>query len=260
MTPSYLAVEIADDKLLTAIAEEDALIDATLDQLERDVVSPRTDAGRAAALALTIGRAGRPRSAAPLRAAIARLESAGQMLQAQAVALALELLPLRPEIVERAERGYRRQDPITGAELFVEDPLAAHWHHEGRWGPPLRPDPDRKLVLARGDPPIDRLVSAVREGEIVLVTFQPDGVFRRPEPPLRLMRAGLSRTPSLDALTRWSEIVSVGAVERRWPDRRRRAAYEPKGGPELALPPHPSITTDSLIALMTRLLKAGRAC
>jgi hypothetical protein len=185
----------------------------------------------------------------------ARLEAEQRALEASVLLLARELTNLRPPAhVERAERGYRRVDVAVGETLFVEDPIAAHWHRDGRWGPPLRPDLDRAPVLARPDHGVDALASIVRDGRIAIVTFRGPRIWGGPDPALRLVRAGLARDAALRSLVRWSDVTSVGAVD-RWGV--RRAAFE-SGGRLEVLPPRPAISIDDLIALMTQLLKQAR--
>jgi hypothetical protein len=253
---SYLSVEIASDRLLLAIAEEAALRDRDLDAIEHDLSAPNLDGGRAAALALTLGRAGRPTSRDVLAGLVLRLEQGGRTAEADATRLAIELLQLRPPPhVERADSGYRRSDPAgRGEELFVEDPIAAHWHHARRWGPPLRPDLDAPVIVAREAERVAEYLHDVREGRIVLVYFVPPHPFARPEPPLRLLRAGLTRDASLNTITRWSRIRSVGEAERRGT---KRAAYE-RGDSLEVLPERASLPSDALIELMTVLLKDAR--
>lgn len=254
----HVAVEIPDDRLITAIAEEDGITDRDLDDLERRILDPGLDPAITAALALTLGRAGRPSSVEALARARLRLEAKGHPLEAKAVRLASEVLQLQPPPqISRAERGYRRVDAAAGETLYVEDPLAAHWHREHRWGPPLRPEPEREQVFARGEGQVDRLVELVRAGAIVIVGFQPSRLSSRSEPVFRLMRCGFSRDPLLRTLVRWAEVRSVGCVE-SWLG--PKPAYEAGQGPVVLLPRAPTIPVTDLVALMTRLLKQARPC
>ncbi len=258
MTDRYLVLEVPDDALITAIAEETAIIDADLDDLERRILSPSIDPQLASAIALTIARAGRGASIETLRIVEARLEQQHRTLEASALRLAKELCKLRPPpTVERAERGYRRGDVALGETLYIEDPLAAYWHRRGRWGPPLRPDPDRAQRFLEDGDAIDEAAAAIKDGAIAIVAFRAGRFTRRPHAALRLMRAGLARDPGLFTLVRWSNVSSVGMVERR---RTKRVAFETGGGPLEILPADPSIPSDALLALMTQLLKQARPC
>jgi hypothetical protein len=258
VTDRYLVLEVPDDALITAIAEERSMIDADLDDLERRILSPSIDPQLASAIALTVARAGRGSSIETLRIVHARLLQQQRAIEASALLLARELCNVRPPpSVERAERGYRRTDVALGETLYVEDPLATHWHRQGRWGPPLRPDPDGVQHFLRGGEAIDEIASAIDDGAVAIVAFRAGRVLGRPHAALRLMRAGLARDVGLTTLVRWSNVSSVGMVE-RW--RTRRVAFETGGGPLEILPSDPSLPADDLLALMTRLLKRARPC
>lgn len=254
----YLVREIPADALFGAIAEEASLRDADLDALEARLESSEaTDPGELSAIALAVGRAGRRRSAGPLQRARARLESLGRPVEAQAVTLAMDLLRPRPlpARVSRADSGYVHRDITGGIELFVEDPVAAHWHAKGRWGPPLRPDLDRTPLAATSARGVDGLAAEALDGGLVVVCFKPRRLLGGPQAPLRLTRAGLARDPNLRTLVRWSQVRSVGVVVRGWT---RSAAFEVEGEPLEILPPHPSLDVDALVELMTVLLETER--
>lgn len=251
---ALLAVEVAPDRLIGAIAEETAFDDRDLDAIEAELARPAIEAGAAASLALALGRAGRASSARPLGAVRARFAGT---TEAKAIGVAIELLAVDPpRWLERGDVGYRRVDPFTLEELFIEDPLAAHWHHLRRWGPPLRAEPSAPQFEATG---LDAqgMAERVRAGEIARVTFEARSMFGGAiEPALRLTRAGLTRDASLRELVRWSAITSVGVVERRFS---RRAAYEVAGGGLVTLSGRPGLPVEVLVDLMTRLLAAVRA-
>lgn len=257
MRQSYLALEIPEEQLVRAIAEEGALADRDLDELERRVLTPHLEPAHVAGLALTIGRAGRPSSRGTLAAARAALEARGRGDEASAVELAIELLPLCPsKTVERADRGYRRVDDVRDLELFIDDPLATHWHLVHRWGPPLRPDPDAASIDAHASGDVEELVREVREGKVVVVRFEPDGRFvRGTEAPLFVVRAGFARDRSLSSLVRWSELASVGIVERRGA---RHAGWERYGADVERFPARSSLPVEGLVHLLTRMLALAR--
>lgn len=250
---AYLSLRVPDDALLGAIAHETALSDAKLAGFVEAMTAEGADPAEAVALALTVGRAGHPGSAAALLALEARLAARELLAEAKAVRLARALLELRPPpSVSRGEEGYRFEE--ADGELWIADPVAAHWHRQGRWGPPLRPDPDRPQVVARGEGQVVTLFGRAMAGDTILVSFEPPRLAREVAPALRLTRAGLSRHPALRELVRWSELRSVGRVEGRGV-----AAYEPASGAPVALPPRPSIPVEELVDLMGRLLERSRA-
>lgn len=252
---SYLALDVPDTHRLRAIAEEGAIADADLDELEHRLLHGELDPQQRAALALAIARAGRASSGSTLAAVRAKLAADGFALEASVLSLALELLAVPPSVrVERAESGYRFTDPRDGTSLFVEDPIAAHWHHQDRWGPPIRPDPTAKVIVARGNGEVDRLAEAIDRGEIVLIAFSPR-FFQPPSPAVRMVRAGLSRDPRLSIATRWSEVRSVGVMEK---GSEKAAAFETAEG-RVVFPPRAAIPVEELVALIARVVERARA-
>lgn len=252
----YLVLEIPEEELLLAIAEDARLDDRALDALESELRDPGGDAGWAAAAALTIGRSGRRTSVGVLSALRQRLASSGHETEALAVALAIELLePFPGKAVERADLGYRFVEPRSQEVVFVEDPIAAHWHAQGRWGPPIRPHHERAPKVLRPDLSLEQALAFARDGGILIVTFAPD--WRgRPALPLRITKAGLARDPGLYALTRFSQLRSVGVVE-RWG--RALLAYEPRGEVLVTLPPAQGWEAQALAELLGRLLNDARS-
>ncbi len=251
----YLSLEVRDDQLFGAIAAEAALGDPGLDAIERELLAVPLDPGRVASLGLTLGRAGRASSGPALSAARARLEAAGHPREARAVALAEALLEARvPAAVERAERGYRHAPPGAPA-LFVEDPIAAHWHQRDRWGPPIRPARERPGVLATPGADLAALLGPPLDGRVLLVPFRPSRLARRPAPVLRLTRAGFARTADLSDLVRWSAVRSVGRLHA---GRSERAACETTAG-RVDFPPRAAVPLERLLELMGRLLKQSRS-
>lgn len=251
----YLALEVPDDQLLAYLAQEGGLRDVGLDALEAQLHDESLDPGELAAVALTVGRMGRPSSRDPLTKLKLRLEAAGAPDEALAVDLALRVLALRPPgSVVRADEGYRMQ--VEGGTLYVEDPVAGHWHRAGRWGPPLRPDLERSPVLARGSGRADEWYEAAADGRLVVITFRPARFSRTVEPALRVTRAGFARDPGLETLVRWSSLESVGRLSGRG---RERVGYQVRGEEGFGLPPMPSIPVPELLSLMERLLKAARS-
>ncbi len=245
----YFAVEISDDRRVAAIAREAELTDAALDALEEEIRA-ETDLPSKLALSLTIARAGRRASGGLLAELRRELLQVGKTDEAIVAGAALDLVPLRPSHrLERAESGYRWQDEET--ELYIEDPLAAHWHAAGRWGPPLRPDFDIAPLFYGAHVHHDRALRHAREGGIVVVTVSSMSLVRDVEPALRLTRAGFARDPSLSTLTRWSEVRSLGWMgegrERRW-------AYEPSAGGPQPFGTQPSCGFDALVSLVEALL------
>jgi hypothetical protein len=250
----YVAIELEADQRLRAVAEEAALRDADLDEIERRLERADLEPERQAALALALGRAGRAGSGAVLARVKTRLVASGRQLEAEVVALAIDLLPVPPSPrVERAESGYRYQKEAL--ELYVEDAIAAHWHQIGRWGPPIRPDPSVAPIAISASWSADEVVNAIEEGGTAIVTFSPR-LFGRPEPPVRLVRAGMSRTPALSIAARWSRVRSVGVIDGA---RERRAAFEIAGEPRIVLPARSSIPTDELVSIIARLVERSRS-
>jgi len=193
------------------------------------------------ALALTLGRAGRQSSSAIL----ARWEADEEIAR-----LARGLLAPRPGRlgVERADSGYRF------GELFVEDPLAVHWHHRGAWGPPIRPDPMAPTHFASDDDDVERLFARVREGELVIVGFA-GTAWSRPPDALRLTLAGLGRAPDLRGQVRWRSVRSVG-WQRGW--RGQHLAYETADGGRNTIIGRPIVAPTMLLSLFERLMAESR--
>lgn len=251
----YLALEVPEDQLLAYLAQEGGLTDVALDALVAQLDDPELDPGELAAVALTVGRAGRASSRPALMRLERRLERAGAVDEALAVRLAASVLHLRPPpAVERGDEGYRMQ--TEQGELFVEDPVAAHWHRAGRWGPPLRPDLERAPLLARGSGRADEWYQAAADGRIVVVTFRPARFGAHVEPALRLTRAGMARTAQMQDMVRWSELESLGKLSR---GRRERVGFAARGQTPRGLPDRPSIPVSELLGLMERLLKQARS-
>lgn len=252
----YLALEVPEDQLLAYLAQEGGLTDVALDALEAQLHDSTLDPGEAAAIALTVGRAGREASRPVLRQLRTRLQAGGSPDEAEAVRLAEAVLHLRPAaFVERGDQGYRMV--VDGHELFVEDPVAAHWHRAGRWGPPLRPFVQRPEVLARGEGRADEWYQVAADGRIVVVTFTPRRFVGAPEPALRLTQCGFSRHADLTQMVRWSEVESVGSLCR---NDQQRVGYTRRGREAEGLPEHTSIPTHELLEIMERLLKRARSC
>lgn len=248
----YFARHIPDDERIRAIAEEAALTDRDLDGIEARMLAS-DDAGEVTALALTIARCGRRSSAKALRAA---RQHATTTVDQTVLDLALELLTPRPRpaYLQRADEGYRFT-PGGGVELFVEDALAAYWHHRDRWGPPLRPHLDGRWSAAGQGDRVEALAADALDGGIIVVTFQPGRLFGGPQPALRLTCAGFARDAALRSMVRFGDLSSVGVVTKR---KRRLVAYEVRGEALTILPPKPSIPVDDLVALMGRLLQRAR--
>ncbi len=251
----YLALEVPDDQLLAYLAQEGGLTDVALDALEAQLDDAELDAGEAAAIALTVARAGRDSSRSCLSRLANRLKSSHPS-EAEAVRLAEAILALRPaQNIERADSGYRMH--VDGEVVFVEDPVAAHWHRAGRWGPPIRPDLERAAVMARGDGRSDEWYQAAADGRVVVVTFEPRRFIGPPQDPLRLTRCGLSRDADLQHIVRWSEVESLGTWCR---DGQERVGFTRRGREAEGLPLRPSIPPGDLLEVMERLLKQSRSC
>lgn len=255
MTEAFVALDLPETELLRAIAEEGALTDRDLDELEDRLLHGSLEAAQRTALALTLARAGRASSGWALASSRSQLRAEGRALEAHLLTLAMELLAVPPSPrIDRAESGYRFTVPGEDVSLYVEDPVAAHWHRLGRWGPPIRPDPSRAPRVARAGE-TEALAEELDTGGTVLVSFAPSRWRARAEPALRLVRAGLSRDPLLSISVRWSKVRSVGVVVRRG---ERRVAFELGDEPLVVLPPRPSIPPDELLALIARLVERAR--
>jgi hypothetical protein len=242
----YLALELADDRRLGAVAAEWDLDDAALDALEDQLRTAPED--QAASGALMLGRAGRSSSVEALRGLRARLSGPS----ARAIALAEDLLHLRPpKRLEQAESGYRWTDPSDEEVVFIEDDLAAHWHGLGRWGPPIRPWLDTPLVEVDEDADLERLLARAKEGRRLRLGFEREGL-RRP-PDLVLTRAGFGRDLDCGDLTRWPEVTSLGFIE----GRRRRLAWSGADDRPHPLPARPRCGLEALEALFRRLRESA---
>lgn len=288
----FLRLSMPDEALLMGVAEEGALSDVDLDAIEASLDEGTLEPEESAALALVLGRAGRPSSADALRRLHGGLERSGSVALSAAALLALDLLAAPPRgRVERAEAGYRFTDPRDGAHVYVEDGLAAYWHRRGVWGPPVRPRVEARDREASGSGALEEWLSEVLDGRLVRVDFRPgplDGrllrvpgarrLFERDrlqrwaarvglreawtgsEGPLYVMRAGISRDRALATLVRWPDIRSLGLVEGRL---RRRIGFERRDGRLEVLPAGPSVPADELLALLRavadRARRAGRS-
>ncbi len=263
MTATYVRLDLDEGRLLRSVTEEGSITDADLDELEDRILHGALEPSLVASLALTIARAGRPKSIWALKSARSRLVAARRDTEVQVLDLALDLAssPV-PSRLERGESGYRWTPPasLTSARadaepLYVEDPIAAYWHRRDRWGPPLRPDPSRPPRVATAPGPVEPWLAEIEDGGTVLVCFEPAWPWTRPEPPLRLVRAGMARDAALTVRVRWSQVGSVGKVTR---GRTVRAAYEVHGEPREMLPREPAIGVDALVALMSKLVERSR--
>jgi hypothetical protein len=215
--------------LLLAVAQEAGITDPALDGIAEDLADPELAPDRRAQLALTMARAGRAED----RAVLASLS--GEGAHGMAYDLARALLAPNPANVERADSGYRF---VAGEDvLYVEDPVAAHFHAKGRWGPPLRPDPRGPSRLARGD--ASTLIDAAGEGECVIVTLRHEDART---PAVRVLRAGITRDASLRSIVRWPAITGLGRLG-------EGVAYE-QGGVPHALGVPDDLSSEELLALL----------
>lgn len=256
MTATYVRLDLDEGRLLRSVAEEASITDADLDELEDRLLHGALDPALMGSLALTIARAGRPKSAWALKSARSRLLGMHRDTEVQILDLALDLVVTPPAArLERGEAGYRWSRPGGQEPLYVEDPIAAYWHRRDRWGPSLRPDPARSPLVAAGPGPIEPWLAEIEDGGTVLVCFRPTWPWVAPEAPLRLVRAGMARDVGLTVQVRWSQVGSVGQVTR---GRLTRAAYEVHGSPRETLPREPVIGVDALVALMSRLVERSR--
>lgn len=241
VTPRMFALEVPDDARLGALAAEASLTDPGLDALEARVSDPSEDLHARLGTALQVARAGRHRSGPTLAGFRRELLDRDHRDEARVVRAAIDLLALHPPArLERADRGYRWRD--EEAEIYVEDPLAEHWHAAGRWGPPLRPDLERPPRYFGAQSDEDELRRFALDGGIVVVTYERGG-----QPALRVTRAGFARDAALSTLIRWSDLASWGWLEGA---RGRSLAYEVRGQSEAALPPAPSCGDERLLALI----------
>ncbi len=249
---AYLSLEVPDDALVVTLAREAAVSDAVLASVTAEIGRSELDPGALAALALMAGRAGYGAARSAMRGQQDRLRELHPG-EARAFGLARALVELRPPPgVEAAESGYRFVD--EQGVLFVEDPIAAYWHHRGRWGPPLRPDVYRSGRHASGTGQVERCRGWAADGGVVVVTFK-GAASNRPQPALRLCRAGFARDPAFRSLVRWSSLRSLGRYETA---QGMTAAYQRGGEPPTALPLGPSIPPDDLLVLMEALSALGR--
>lgn len=256
MTASYVRLDVPEASLLRAVTEEASITDADLEELEDRLLHGGLEPALMGSLALTIARAGRPKSSWALKSARSKLASQHHPAEVRILDLALDLVQASPPArLERAEAGYRWTPGAEDDALFVEDPIAAYWHLRGRWGPPLRPDPSRAPLVAAEPGPIEPWLAEIEAGGTVLVCFRPRWPWTEPEAPLRLVRAGFARNTALDVRVRWSLVGSVGKVTRGG---RARAAYEVHGEPRETLPNDPAIGVDALVALMAKLVERAR--
>jgi len=257
VSAAYLRIEVQEGALLRAVAEEASIVDADLDELEDRLLHGGLDPEKIASLALTVARAGRSKSTWALKSARSKLVAASRKLEVQVLDLALDLVQTPPPArLSRAESGYRWGEGSDDDAVFVEDPLAAYWHRRDRWGPPHRPDPTRAPLVASAPGPIEPWLAEIDDGGTVMVCFAPEWPWSRPEPPLRLTRAGLSRDVALTMRIRWSQVGSIGTVTRGV---QKRAAFEVHGEPRETLPGRPMIGTPALVALMSKLVERSRS-
>jgi hypothetical protein len=244
------ALEIPDETRLGAVAAEAALRDADLDALEAQLAETEADVGARLGAAFQLARAGRRRSGPVLAAFRREVLQRGLADEGKVLNAALDLLALHPPArLERADRGYRWRDDVT--ELFIEDPLAEHWHGAGRWGPPIRPDLERPPRFFGPNGDFDELLAFAKDGGVLVVTFRPPAPWRDAAPAVRVTRAGFARDAALTTLVRWADLASLGWMEE---GAERAVAYEVRGETERALPPAPACGSDELMRMFEALV------
>lgn len=210
-----------------------------LDALAEELRTEDLTESERASLALTLARAGRPED----RLVLDTLAEVAGPTTKSVLAMALALGQLRPPAsLERADSGYRFETP--GGALYVEDPVAAHFHAAGRWGPPLRPDPDRTKVATEED--LSAAVGHALAGGVVIVPVRP------PNAALRVMRAGITTDASLRAIVRWPAVKGLGVAEGRRPE----AAYELHPGVPEPVGSSPTMSATAVVTLLSR-VRAG---
>ncbi len=207
----YLALELPEEQFLMALAQEAAMTDQDVADLEHRLLHGGPEPGLAAAWALVLGRCGHPASISVLSQVRAHLQQHQCFDQAAAVQLAIGLLARTPKgTIEQADSGYRVAS--KDSFLYVEDSLAAHWHGQERWGPPLRPLWQEPARAASSFAQQSQLLEAASDGYWV--------EFARPEAPgvalgpaiegLWLTRAGLALDRSYLKFVRWTQVSSLG--------------------------------------------------
>jgi len=201
-----LAREIPETELLNAILEEGNLTDARILGIEAQLLSDDSlDVGQMACLCLVLGRAGWNRSEGILRQMERRFLKKNHGVEAQAARLSIVLLASLPDArkLKRAEGGYLFHESGQ-PDLFVEDPLASHWHRQDRWGPPIRGNaPDQDLVSYDSSLG-SKAVDAAMSGHWIQIEGQ-KGLWL-------VSRAGLRKSRNGAALIRWSRVRSIGEM------------------------------------------------
>ncbi|NJK90299.1 MAG: hypothetical protein HC923_13540, partial [Myxococcales bacterium] len=181
----YFVLEVPESNQVGALAQEAALVDPVLDELELQLADRTIPVDARLALAFQLGRAGRRSSGKALAALRAELVESDHPTAAQLLLVTMDLLPIRPvSRLERADGGYRWTSGST--QIFVEDAIAAQWHAIGRWGPPIRPDLDRAPRFFGSVARASEMKAHAVDGGILVVTFRSLGAMSRREPALRI--------------------------------------------------------------------------
>jgi hypothetical protein len=251
----YFSVDVPDAEIIWAIGKEAALDDAAIDSIEAGLRDSEASLAALAASALVLGRCGR-KSSKPCLEALRLTRFAESQDQAAVLILAAALIDWRPRPwVERADSGYRVK-MSDGRDLFVEDPLAAHWHHAHRWGPPIRPRIDAPFQVVSHPDELDDAVCHALDGGVVVVALRERELWsvRGARSALYISKAGFAYRPDLSDLIRWSQLSSLGSCAHLFGS---RIAYRLRNGRLVKIPERSFLPTDMLLAMMTQVMKGA---
>ena len=202
----FVSRYVPSDELLPTIIEEANLDDNGIIEIERLLLTePKLEPEVMASLCLVLGRCGWNRSRGTLRQMERKCEKMGRTVDAHVVRLALALLHESPDaaFVEKADEGYRYSEPGLPA-LFVSDPIAAHWHRQGRWGPAIRPRFEMPTIPVDQELGVSKLAEFVLDGRIVKIAVG-DQV-------CAMTRAWIHLSGETVAPIRWNRVRSLGRI------------------------------------------------
>lgn len=225
----FVSRYVPSDELLPTIIEEANLDDDGIHEIERLLLTePSLEPEVISSLCLVLGRCGWNRSQGTLRQIENKCKKMGRTVDAHVVRLAMALLSDSPEtgFVERADEGYRYSEPGLPA-LFVSDPIAAHWHRQGRWGPAIRPRFDLPTIPAARDLGVSKLAEFVLDGRIVKIA--------RGDEVCTMTRAWIHLSGETLAPIRWNRVRSLGRISSVGA-REGKLALEVEGCPVMQVP------------------------
>lgn len=225
----FVSRSVPSDELLPTIIEEANLDDDGIFGIEHLLLtSAELEPEVLLSLCLVLGRCGWNRSEGTLRQMERKYQNSGKEIDAHVVRLALALLDESPgaQNVEQADEGYRFSESGSPT-LFVSDPIAAHWHRQGRWGPPIRPRFDAPVVTLEWPFEVSRTTELILDGRIVEIS--------RDDSYCALTRAWFRMGANSLSRIRWNRVRSLGRI-RSTKTQTEHLALEVEGSPIIQVP------------------------